>query len=161
LTPLIHTARIVNDSQPRFIADLIEREFGSIFGKNIAVLGLSYKADVDDLRESPSVELAHLLIKLGASVKAYEPFISGDLFEGILLCSTLKDTISDTDLIVLAVGHDEFINIQPDEVANLTECRNVFDPVNGWNKESWEELAFIYKSLARANEKKIEYEIMI
>lgn len=59
LTPLILTARKVNDSQPEFIANLFEKVFGPALGQRIAFLGLSYKPDADDLRESPAVELAH------------------------------------------------------------------------------------------------------
>ena len=61
LTPLIHTARKVNDSQPEFVLKIIERALGTLKGKRIAVLGLAFKPDVDDLRESPAIDVAHLL----------------------------------------------------------------------------------------------------
>jgi UDP-N-acetyl-D-mannosaminuronic acid dehydrogenase len=74
LTPLIRTARQVNDSQPHFVLELIRRALGELQGMRLAVLGLAYKAGVDDLRESPAVEIARLLGQAGALVKAYEPF---------------------------------------------------------------------------------------
>ena len=74
LTPLIYTARQVNDAQPHFVVDLVQRALGSLKGKKIAALGLAYKPDVDDLRESPAVEVVHLLQDAGAEVKAFEPF---------------------------------------------------------------------------------------
>jgi UDP-N-acetyl-D-mannosaminuronic acid dehydrogenase len=147
LTSLIHTARRVNDSQPEYIVNLFEKEFGPALGQRITVLGLSYKPDVDDLRESPAVELAHLLIKRGAIVKAYEPFRAGNSFDGIDLSSVLGNAVKDADAIMLAVGHKQFIAIQPDELAQITKCRRIFDPLHGWNEDSWEKAGFTYAGL--------------
>ena len=61
---LIRTAREVNDSQPAYIVDFIQRKIGNLTDKRITTLGLAYKADVDDLRESPAIEVALLLKKL-------------------------------------------------------------------------------------------------
>jgi UDP-N-acetyl-D-mannosaminuronic acid dehydrogenase len=66
LTPLIYHARQVNDSQPHFVVDLIRQALGNLQGKRIAALGLAYKPDVDDLRESPANEVIHLLQQEGA-----------------------------------------------------------------------------------------------
>ena len=74
LTSLIRTARQVNDGQPQVVVDMILNLLGSLKGRRIAILGLSYKPDVDDLRESPAVEVAHTLIQAGAEVRAYEPY---------------------------------------------------------------------------------------
>ena len=71
LTPLIYASRKVNDSQPHYVLDLIQRAMGSLKGRRIAALGLAYKPDVDDLRESPAVEIVHLLQDAGATVKAF------------------------------------------------------------------------------------------
>ena len=73
LTPLLHTARQVNDAQPQVVVDLIRQALGnpeSLGGRQIALLGLSYKPDVDDLRESPAVEVALRLAQAGANVTA-------------------------------------------------------------------------------------------
>ena len=74
LTPLIYTSRKVNDAQPHYVVSLVKRALGSLKGKRVAALGLAYKPDVDDLRESPAVEVVHLLQDGGAQVKAWEPF---------------------------------------------------------------------------------------
>ncbi|MBC8506598.1 MAG: nucleotide sugar dehydrogenase, partial [Chloroflexi bacterium] len=58
LTPLIATARNVNDAQPQVVVDMLQSALTDLSGKRIAVLGLAYKPDVDDLRESPAVEIA-------------------------------------------------------------------------------------------------------
>ena len=61
LAQLIHSARLVNDIQPEFILNLVERIKGNLGGKKICALGLSYKPDVDDFRNSPVVEIVKLL----------------------------------------------------------------------------------------------------
>ncbi|MDP3451279.1 MAG: nucleotide sugar dehydrogenase, partial [Anaerolineaceae bacterium] len=73
ITPLINTARNVNDQQPDFVISLANRALGDLKNKKIAVLGLAFKPDVDDLRESPAVEVAEKLHKAGAEVLACEP----------------------------------------------------------------------------------------
>lgn len=148
ITPLIHTARMVNDAQPEFIASLLERKWDSLKDLKIAHLGLSFKADVDDLRESPAEELALLLKKKGAKVRAYEPFKPDHQLDGIEVCTTLKSALEGADLILLAVGHSQFKSLKPAEVASLTECRKVFDPVHGWNQSEWTKAGFTYTTLA-------------
>lgn len=153
LTPLIHTARRVNDSQPEFIADLIESEFGPIAQKQIALLGLSYKPNVDDLRESPAVVLAHELVYRGAVIRTYEPYYSNNLYDGIPIYPTLEEALDGSDVIVLAVGHDQFIHLHPEEVASTTKCRFVVDVVHGWSKEDWKLAGFVYTNLTSENER--------
>jgi len=62
ITPLIRTARVVNDAQPHYVLELLRRALGSLSGVHVAVLGLAYKPNVDDLRESPAIDVARLLV---------------------------------------------------------------------------------------------------
>ena len=147
LTPLIQTARKVNDSQPEFVVNLFEQEFGPVLGKRIAFLGLSYKPEVDDLRESPAVEIAHLLINRSAIVKAYEPFLLDRSFDDISLSLDLTDALKDADAIMLAVGHSQFNSLKPDDLACMTKCRRIFDPIHGWDEVIWKKAGFVYAGL--------------
>jgi UDP-N-acetyl-D-mannosaminuronic acid dehydrogenase len=74
LSTLIFAARRVNDSQPQFALELVRKAIGVLDGKRIAALGLAFKPDVDDLRESPAAEVVRLLQKEGAIVTAFEPY---------------------------------------------------------------------------------------
>ena len=141
LTPLIYTARKVNDEQPHFVMSLVQKALGSLRGKKIAALGLAYKPDVDDLRESPAAEVAHLLIDAGASVRAFEPFKSDGL-PGIHMAASLEDAIKDVDAILLLVRHTQFREMNPSEVAATTSARVVVDTVNAWGAEAWQEAGF-------------------
>ncbi len=142
LTPLIHTARNVNDAQPSHVIAKIRRVIGELPGKRIAVLGLAYKPDVDDLRESPAVEVAHLLIEAGADVISFEPYKVDSQIPGIPAAPSLEAAFKGSDLLVLLVAHTPIKNLSPGEVAALTEARLVVDTVNLWNPEIWEPAGF-------------------
>ena len=142
LTPLIYHARQVNDAQPHFVVEKVKQALGSLKGKKIAALGLAYKPDVDDLRESPANEVVHLLQKEGAQVKAWEPFKPDANMEGIDMAPSLEDAIKDADVILLLVKHTEFIKFNPEEIAAKTNARIVVDSVNGWNGEAWKNAGF-------------------
>jgi len=142
LTPLIYHSRQVNDAQPHFVVDTIKRALGSLNGKKVAALGLAYKPNVDDLRESPANEVVHLLQAEGAQVKAWEPFKPDANLAGISMSPTLDDAIKDADALVLLVKHTEFTQFKPAEIANKTRARIVVDTVNGWNNEAWKNAGF-------------------
>jgi UDP-N-acetyl-D-mannosaminuronic acid dehydrogenase len=137
LSELIKTARQVNDSQPHFVLDLIRRALGELQGRRVAVLGLSYKANVDDLRESPAVEITRLLVQAGALVKAYEPFKPFAMLEGVTAVPSLEAAVGDAQALVLLVGHQFFQELKPVDMARLTPARIVVDVVNGWKKDEW------------------------
>ncbi|HEY3344325.1 MAG TPA: nucleotide sugar dehydrogenase, partial [Anaerolineaceae bacterium] len=143
LTPLIHTARQVNDDQPGYVVALVKRALGgSVQGRKIAALGLSYKPDVDDLRESPAVEVACRLQAEGAKVLCYEPNKPEAIVRGLELTPNLAEAIQNADLLLLLVGHAPLRNLQPVEIGQLTPARVAVDCVHGWDRAAWEALGF-------------------
>lgn len=142
LTPLILTARTVNDGQPEFVMKTVEKHLGSLSGKKVAVLGLAFKANVDDLRESPAIEVAHLLAKAGAQVSAYEPYKPDYAVEHVTMTHSLQEAVKDAEIIILLVGHDEFKKLDPAAVREMTKATHVLDTVNGWNLEAWQKAGF-------------------
>jgi UDP-N-acetyl-D-mannosaminuronic acid dehydrogenase len=142
LTPLIYHARQVNDEQPHFVVEKVKQVLGSLKDKKIAALGLAYKPDVDDLRESPAVEIVRLLQQEGAQVKAWEPFKPDAKLNGVDMAVSLEAAVKDADLILLLVKHTEFINLPPYEIASKTQAHLVLDCVNSWNSPRWEDNGF-------------------
>jgi len=136
LATLIHAARNVNDGQPRFVLDLIRKAVGNLNGKRIAALGLAYKPDVDDLRESPAAEVVRLLQTAGAQVKAFEPF-KIDGLPGMDCASNLDSALQEADAIVLLVKHSQFAKLDPHDVANMTPARIVIDTVDAYDESAW------------------------
>lgn len=151
ITPLIRTARNVNDAQPSYVVDLVRNALGSLDGKHIALLGLAYKPDVDDLRESPAIEVARLLIDAGADVLAYEPFKLDARIEGVTLASSLAAALEGSDAVILLVPHTPLKNLHPEDVAVLTASRLVVDTVNGWDPAVWEQAGFRVHRLGVGN----------
>jgi UDP-N-acetyl-D-mannosaminuronic acid dehydrogenase len=148
LTPLIHTSRDVNDSQPHFVLSLVEQILGQdLKGKHIAALGLAYKPDVDDLRESPAVEVVKLLAQAGAEVRAYEPYKPDFDLPEAKMCPTLAETLTEADLVLLLVNHTPLRELAPATVSQLTPARFVLDTVHCWDATAWEAAGFHYRCL--------------
>jgi UDP-N-acetyl-D-mannosaminuronic acid dehydrogenase len=141
-TPLIQTARRLNDAQPAHVVDLIRTAAGALPGVRIALLGLAYKPDVDDLRESPAIQVARDLISLGAEVIAYEPFKPHADLPGIPMADSLESALEGSDILVLLVAHTPIRTLKPHSVASLTSARQVVDTVNIWNPQEWEPAGF-------------------
>ena len=142
LSRLISRARQVNDLQPEFVVETVTKAIGPLTGKKIAALGLAYKPDVDDLRESPAVEVARLLAKAGATVKAFEPFKPGAALPGVDAVATLGLALQDADAVLLLVNHSEFRGLSPDGLKTITPARILVDTVNGWAGKDWAAAGF-------------------
>lgn len=155
LTPLIYNARKVNDAQPHFVVDKVKQALGELKGRRIAALGLAYKPDVDDLRESPAAAIVHLLQHEGAQVNAWEPFKPEAKLNGICMATDLQDAIRDADAVLLLVKHSEFVKLDPRQLATQTSARIAIDTVNAWNVDDWQRAGFL---LVRLGVRKISVE---
>jgi UDP-glucose 6-dehydrogenase len=114
----------VNTQQPAKVLGLVKESVGSLKGKKIAVLGLAFKPDTSDTRESPSIALVRELIKKGAVVTAYDPLVKGE-FNLIKGCKALKHAddwrkaVSGAHAAVLMTRWAEFLEMTQDELARL------------------------------------------
>lgn len=109
---LIRQAREVNMSKTEWVIEKISEEakrFENAAGKKpvIACMGLTYKADVDDIRESPAMEIKNQLERSGFSVKAADPLITNGIKETIKIF-TPEESVSQADMVVFLVGHKQF-----------------------------------------------------
>lgn len=143
LASLIYMGRVVNDTQPQYVVSLVERALGgTITGKKIAALGLTYKPDVDDFRESPAVEVARLLREKEAQVVGYDPYYTRQEIEGVRLTSQIDEAIHNADILVFLVGHKELQGLAPQQLLEMTDTRLVLDTVNLLNSSTWEMTGF-------------------
>lgn len=150
LTALIRTAREVNDAQPEHVVGLIRKAAAlltphrsePLSGQHVAVLGLTYKEDVDDMRESPAIEVARLLSRAGAVVKAFEPNRMDAHVEGVRTTLRLEDALAHAAIVVLLVGHSFFRVLDPSLLASLTPARILVDCANSWTAPIWESAGF-------------------
>jgi UDP-N-acetyl-D-mannosaminuronic acid dehydrogenase len=143
LTDLITTARQVNDGQPHFVVNLVKQVVGEdLHGKRIAALGLAFKPEVDDLRESPAIEVAKILALAGAIVYSYEPYKLDADISGVNCVRTLEDAIRDVDVLLLLVGHQELRVLDPVKLCGKTHARLAIDTVGVWKEQPWIEAGF-------------------
>ena len=147
LAQLIYQARQVNDAQPKFVVEKVRQALGSLQGKKIAALGLAYKPDVDDLRESPATEVVHLLQEEGAQAKVWEPFKPDAHMQGINMVLSLESALAEAEAILLLVRHTEFVRFKPNDIALKTKARIAIDTVNAWDTNEWQEAGFQYHRL--------------
>lgn len=134
---LVRQARLVNDDQPGYVVDRIEKDMGGLGGKAIGLLGLSYKPDVDDLRESPALEIARLMASRGATTTTFEPHAPQETAPGCTAAASLEATLDGADAIVLAVAHVAFVDLDPTHVAAQMTGRLAFDLHGVWEREAW------------------------
>jgi UDP-N-acetyl-D-mannosaminuronic acid dehydrogenase len=102
---LIKTARVVNDHKPEWVVEQIKEEAEKRNTKNIACLGLAFKPDIDDLRESPAISVVDSLLKQGYEIKCVEPNIDDHKKYDLV---SLDEAIEGCDVIALLVKHEEF-----------------------------------------------------
>ena len=142
LARLIRTARMVNDEQPAFVVDIIRRSVGDLRGLNVAALGLSYKADVDDVRESPAIAVCQQLLQAGAKVRAFEPNRVHIKVEGVPTSQSLEEALQDAALMVILVAHQPFRTFDPATIAKMMPGRLVVDAVNLLDEWYWKAEGF-------------------
>ena len=104
---VIREARLINDYKPRFIANKVDEILKGNKELIIGVLGLAYKPDIDDLRESPAMEIAEILRDKGYRVIACEPNVNNQEVNNFKLYS-LDEIVEKSNYLVLAQGHKEF-----------------------------------------------------
>jgi UDPglucose 6-dehydrogenase/GDP-mannose 6-dehydrogenase len=110
--PLLRAVITVNEAQPGQILRTLEKHFESLAGRRIAVLGLAFKPDTTDVRESPAFPIIRLLLDRKASVKAYDPVAVLEarkvLGDAVTYADTLEDSLEDVDAVVLLTRWKEF-----------------------------------------------------
>lgn len=127
---IIRLARETNDSMPAFVFAKSKKLLGQLAGKKIAILGITYKPDIDDLRESPILDLVELFEEVkDINLSLHDPFVK----EFKHLASDVYEACTDADLIILGVNHKAFEDVDLSKIkavaknAQVLDTRNYFD----------------------------------
>ena len=121
-------------------------------GKSIAVLGLTFKAGTDDLRDSPALFIIQQLLNSGFIINAYDPTVSANSIHSmnsINICASIKEAAQTSDLLVVLTEWPEFSELDPSELTDVMVNRLVFDTRGIINKEKWTNSGFTVKILGR------------
>ena len=130
---LIHASRLVNDGKPHYIINLVKEAAKKYDNPTIACFGLAFKADIDDLRESPALDITEQLARTNiAEILIVEPNINNDpiQFSNLTHVSRVntEEALNSADIILGLVNHKEFKDIM---VRNLTN-KTIIDTCNIW-----------------------------
>ena len=131
---LIKAAREVNDSQPEYVFERIKELIRGIENPKIAVLGIAYKGNVGDTRESPALKVIDLLKAEGYEVAIYDPYVEGyDSAEGVF---------EGSDCVAVLVDHSRFREIAPEKISSVVRSRLAFDAKAVLDRERWRQAGF-------------------
>lgn len=124
-SPLIQQARAINTSMPSYIVAQVKMMMERVGGKKIALFGLTYKGDIDDIRESPANEIWEMLIKeTSYEIVAHDPHVDAPSVE-----KNSKIATANADLLLILADHTEFKTLNLDSVSNMKQ-QIVFDTKN-------------------------------
>ncbi len=144
LAKIMHLSRITNDNMPYHVSSLASEMLGE--NKNVTILGITYKPDVDDMRESPIEYLEEDLKKKGLNVSIVDPHVSQYKFD-------VYEKLENSDLLILAVNHKEFNSIDFEKVAKVMKTKNVLDTRNTLDRDKLRSLGFNYKLIGDGGNK--------
>jgi UDPglucose 6-dehydrogenase len=135
---LLSAAIDSNEKTHRRIVDKVEKELGnSLIGKTICIWGLTFKANTDDLRESPSIAVIERLIGRGASVVAFDPVITNVDNKKIKIAKSIEESCTAADAILVLTEWEQFKKVNPNSVMDLVSNKVVIDSRNILDKNLW------------------------
>lgn len=157
-TPLVRTARETNDNMPNNVVKIIKNLLGGKTSGKIAILGIAYKANVDDKRQSPAVTIIEKLEKEFKSFElaVHDPHVPQEFYPK--LETDIKKVLTGADLAVILTGHDAYKNIDPNDAAAVMKTRLIFDTHNILKAQRWVPAGFTLKTLGNGghSDKKVK-----
>ena len=141
----------VNDLQKRRVVSKLQDRLGNLRGKKIALLGLAFKPNTDDMREAPSLVLASRLQTEGAFVHAWDPLVeSHPGLDGVVIEKSLLDAVRDADAAVLVTEWPELESLASEEVREAMRTPLIVDGRNLLDPEAARAAGFEYEGIGRA-----------
>lgn len=154
---LIVGSRAINDEAPLKSIELAEKTFGSLNHKKITLLGAAYRFNSEDTRNSPTLELAKLLIEKGCEVKIHDPFVKPDdqnLMKygfGSIFTNDLNAALKNTKYTFLCTSHKYYID-HADAIISNTSNNGIFDGCNIYHSETVSKIEVPYCGIGRGKE---------
>jgi UDPglucose 6-dehydrogenase len=151
---IIKSVIAVNEEQRLRMVEKIKTALGGVRGKTVAMLGLAFKPDTDDLRDAPAIDMARALTAEGCVVKAYDPVAMGQaraVLKDVTFCCSVFEAVKGADAAVFVTEWNEFRDIDLDKLKSrmrspvIVDCRNIYEP------SRMRELGFKYYSVGRSS----------
>jgi UDP-N-acetyl-D-mannosaminuronic acid dehydrogenase len=153
---LIPTARGVNEGMTEFVIELLQREVGDLGGTKVAILGVAYKSNVSDTRNSPGLRLARQLGKpeqtsiaadggdaTPPDIALHDPYVT----DPTLNLVELESAVDGADAVIVTTNHDEYETLEPDLLAERMNERILIDTKACLDPDTWRDSGFTHRSL--------------
>ena len=155
---LVEATVAVNDARKSSMAArIIQAMDGTAHGKVIAVLGLTFKPETDDMRDAPSIPIVSRLTEQGATVRAFDPVGMPNAREmlphGVTFCEDAYDAATGADVLVVVTEWNEFRALAPERLRELMRGRLVMDLRNVFEPSAFEEAGMEYRGIGRVSAK--------
>ncbi len=140
---LIHLARVRNDGMPEHVVSRTLEFVAGVETPKVCILGLAFKGNVDDMRESPSLEVVRLLEEKGVALAVHDPYVKNAPLELL----PLESCIEQSDCLLLLTDHNDYKYLNPRQVARQMRKPILFDTRNFLDHADWREAGFQVKVL--------------
>ncbi len=149
---IVRAADEVNKRQKIIPVEKAEEMLGDLKGKNIALLGLAFKPNTDDMRDASSIEIVKLLLERGAKVNAFDPVAKEEakkILPEISYGGTMYDALKGADLMIIATEWNEFKEMDLEKAKEVMNSHAIVDGRNILNKQKALDLGFKYTGIGR------------
>ena len=151
---LIETTVEINDARKKAMADRVAAALGGtdLKGKTVALLGLTFKPNTDDMRDAPSLDVAPALMAMGATVQAFDPegmHEAAKLMDGVVFRDGPYDAVEGADVVVIMTEWDQFRALDLDRIKLLLKQPVMVDLRNVYRPEDMKARGFRYSSIGR------------
>ncbi|HYJ90138.1 MAG TPA: UDP-glucose/GDP-mannose dehydrogenase family protein [Pyrinomonadaceae bacterium] len=152
-TRIVDAVIEANERQREAMVPKIEKLVGGLGGKRLGVLGLSFKPETDDMRESPAVDIIRMMLERGAKVCAYDPVAMDEarhcLDSGVEFAADEYEAIRDADALVIATEWNQFRALDMKRVKDLLKTPKIADLRNVYEPSDMREMGFEYIGVGR------------
>lgn len=143
---------MANKRQRELMVEKIKQQVGDLKDKTIGILGLAFKQNTDDIRESASIDIIKMLLKGGANIKCFDPVAMDNtkkILYDITYCQDEYETAEGSDVLVIATEWNQFRNLDLIKIKGLLNAPILIDLRNLYEPKRVKELGFIYKGVGR------------
>jgi UDP-N-acetyl-D-mannosaminuronic acid dehydrogenase len=142
IAKLIYDARIINNNRPFQVINEVLKMVEGISEPVITIMGISYKANIDDARDTPSQYIIEALQKKKIDVRGYDPFVKHYMYQ----LYSLEDSIKGSDCIIFMVNHDEFQKLDIKWIAEKMRTKKIYFGTLNIKSNDWYNYGFEVKT---------------
>ena len=149
----LNAAITANIKQKKLMCNKLENLIdGGIKGKNITILGLAFKANTDDIRESSSIDMINFILSMGGNVRAYDPIANDSmykLFPNISYFQNIYEAVDKAEALIIMTEWNEFRSLDLKRIRNIMSGKFILDTRNIMNMKELSSLGFVYDNVGR------------